>query len=358
MSSVEKSTESMLCDDNDSLVRKYLSIYHNLPIGVVSLNLHDHFIENYNPTFESYITNFIYPKGIKHNFENLIFRQDLSKFKIWCDMLVNDDVIEEVEGTELRLICIENGMSKNNIQVKIDPLYLSKDENLIILAVNNIDTYININKKIEEEKFLLEQHYVLKNKMFLDTYIEIRERILDALKTDNEDTLKTILETILPPIENLLKYYNVANYNNDESYELKKAIISQRLREKIKSMKILIVDDIRVNQIVVEKILKNFIPDIHIDIANNGQEALDKILETEYNLVFMDLMMPVMDGYEAIEKIRDPESPYHKKFLPIIALTAATLESDKERAIDIGVNAYLTKPVKSGDLIKMVEKFA
>ncbi|MBB1645880.1 response regulator [Sphingobacterium sp. UME9] len=92
--------------------------------------------------------------------------------------------------------------------------------------------------------------------------------------------------------------------------------------------------------------------DMNIEIANNGQEALD-ILERnkQIDLVLMDIMMPVMDGYEAIEKIRA-----NKKFanLPIIAVTAKAMKGDREKTIAVGANDYISKPVDVDKLISLM----
>ncbi len=92
--------------------------------------------------------------------------------------------------------------------------------------------------------------------------------------------------------------------------------------------------------------------DMNIEIANNGQEALD-ILDRndQIDLVLMDIMMPVMDGYEAIEKIRA-----NKKFanLPIIAVTAKAMKGDREKTIAVGANDYISKPVDVDKLISLM----
>ncbi|KKX52254.1 response regulator [Sphingobacterium sp. IITKGP-BTPF85] len=91
---------------------------------------------------------------------------------------------------------------------------------------------------------------------------------------------------------------------------------------------------------------------IHVEIANNGQEALDILnLENNIDLVLMDIMMPVMDGYEAIANIRK-----NKKYqeLPIIAITAKAMKGDKEKAIEAGANDYVSKPIDIDKLISLI----
>jgi CheY-like chemotaxis protein len=86
--------------------------------------------------------------------------------------------------------------------------------------------------------------------------------------------------------------------------------------------------------------------------AQNGQEALALLATRTVDLVLMDIMMPVMDGYTAIRKIRDDERIRH---LPVIALTAKALKEDREKCITAGADDYLAKPVDYDMLIGLVE---
>ncbi|WP_088653622.1 response regulator [Geofilum rhodophaeum] len=81
-----------------------------------------------------------------------------------------------------------------------------------------------------------------------------------------------------------------------------------------------------------------------IDIANNGAEAVQKVRETRYDLVLMDLMMPVMDGFEATVSIRSFEKEQNVHPTPIIGLTANTFDADREKCLAIGMDEYMAKP--------------
>jgi CheY-like chemotaxis protein/HPt (histidine-containing phosphotransfer) domain-containing protein len=112
------------------------------------------------------------------------------------------------------------------------------------------------------------------------------------------------------------------------------------------------VEDNLVNQKVVMAILRKH--GFHIDVANDGREALDQ-LETsggDYHLVLMDIQMPVLDGLETTRAIRsDPRW----QDLPIIAMTAHAMNGDRERCLQAGMNAYISKPVQPAHLVSMVE---
>ena len=93
------------------------------------------------------------------------------------------------------------------------------------------------------------------------------------------------------------------------------------------------------------------------DVAANGQEAIDALSKEEYDIVFMDCQMPVMDGYEATGEIRDTDSTVLNHRIPIIALTANAMKGDREKCLDAGMDDYLTKPIKPDELTKVLEKW-
>ena len=118
--------------------------------------------------------------------------------------------------------------------------------------------------------------------------------------------------------------------------------------------RLLLVEDNAVNQRVVLAMLRK--KDYKIDVANNGQEALEKLEHaTEpYRLILMDVQMPVLDGLETTRAIRrNPNWDY----LPIIAMTAHAMIGDRERCLQAGMNAYVSKPVQQAGLIAVIEQY-
>jgi CheY-like chemotaxis protein/signal transduction histidine kinase len=114
--------------------------------------------------------------------------------------------------------------------------------------------------------------------------------------------------------------------------------------------KILLVDDDLRNTFAMSKLLQHF--EMDVTMADNGKLALEMLDEVAgIELVIMDIMMPVMDGYEAMRRIR--ENPQFSK-LPIIALTANAMVGDREKCIDGGANDYLTKPIDTDNLLSLI----
>lgn len=158
--------------------------------------------------------------------------------------------------------------------------------------------------------------------------------------------------------------------------------------ENLASLKILVVEDTRVNQKVIQQQLKRL--GCHADCVNNGQEALDQLELMDYDLILMDCQMPVLDGYAATQIIREREQQSAKKtlsslspsdqssqegdFFPspgdivpksktpksrtiIIGLTAYAMKGDREKCLAAGMDDYLSKPVSINDLSAMLQKW-
>jgi two-component system, cell cycle response regulator DivK len=113
---------------------------------------------------------------------------------------------------------------------------------------------------------------------------------------------------------------------------------------------ILIAEDVESNFLYLKAVLSKLNATIYW--AKNGIEAVEICENNSVDLVFMDLQMPEMNGYEATEILK-------KKFptLPIVAQTAFAMSDDREKALDAGCDDYLAKPIKSKDLLSVVEKF-
>jgi CheY-like chemotaxis protein len=108
-------------------------------------------------------------------------------------------------------------------------------------------------------------------------------------------------------------------------------------------LNILLVEDNLLNQRIVTFSLKRYNHDVVI--ANNGVEAIEQFCKRKFDVILMDIMMPIMDGLEATLKIRELEkSNISEKRTPIIAFTANTMDNDREKCISFGMDDFMTKP--------------
>ena len=115
--------------------------------------------------------------------------------------------------------------------------------------------------------------------------------------------------------------------------------VTGQYETEIKPLKVLVVEDVKLNQLLIKIILEDF--KFEYDIADNGQIAIEKLQVNSYDIILMDIQMPVMNGFETTEYIR------HKMKLqiPIIALTADVTTVDVEKCKAIGMNDYASKPL-------------
>ncbi len=150
---------------------------------------------------------------------------------------------------------------------------------------------------------------------------------------------------------------NVLQKKKEEDHDTKanNAIITAHtIEEQIRNgVRILLAEDNFINQKVALKILqkKNY----SVDVVNNGKEAVKAALRQHYDLILMDVQMPIMDGYEATYELRNKLSP--KEHIPIIAMTAHAMKGDKEKCLLAGMDDYISKPIKPDDLYQLLEKW-
>ncbi len=126
-------------------------------------------------------------------------------------------------------------------------------------------------------------------------------------------------------------------------------------KESRKNLRILMVEDNPVNRKIGVISLQKM--GYTVDTAENGQEALDAAKNTGYDLIFMDIQMPYMDGYEATSNIRGGDGLITDPQLPIIAMTAHALQGDREKAIAAGMNDYITKPINPDKLLRVIKQW-
>ena len=121
-------------------------------------------------------------------------------------------------------------------------------------------------------------------------------------------------------------------------------------------MRILVAEDSPVNLKLIEKYLKD--PSFEIDTAQNGAVAVEKFQFGQYDLVLMDLQMPVMDGYAATRNMRAWETEHRKSPTPILALTAHALAEYGPRTLQAGCTAHLTKPIRKATLLDAIATYS
>ena len=118
---------------------------------------------------------------------------------------------------------------------------------------------------------------------------------------------------------------------------------------------VLVAEDNFINQKLIKQILLKY--GVKVELANNGLEAFEKRKSEHYDLIFMDIQMPVMDGVEATHEILNYEIEEELTHIPIVALTANALNGDRERFITEGLDEYIPKPIETNELLFILKKF-
>jgi two-component system, sensor histidine kinase and response regulator len=124
--------------------------------------------------------------------------------------------------------------------------------------------------------------------------------------------------------------------------------------QKFKQVRILVAEDNPMNQKLAMALLTR--AGYPAEIMENGKLVVDALKKTSYDLIFMDVQMPEMDGFEATKIIREMEG--EKKHTPIIAMTAHAMKGDRERCLKVGMDDYITKPIEPKEMFKAIEKWS
>jgi len=224
---------------------------------------------------------------------------------------------------------------------KIDAIIISHN---VSIKVNSI----TLAKKIKE-------HNKVKNIPII-CLMSIR----DKLEIGNKG-LENFTQLVNKPVKDVklisgLLYALKENYHKIVETHDKKKEVAKHQDNTLPKLKILICEDNEINMKVADIILQRL--GFIIDKAENGQEALNKVSNITYDLVLMDCMMPVMDGFEATRQIRNLERDDPKrKPVTIFALTANAGEEDKNKCLESGMNDFISKPIRKETIQELIKRW-
>ncbi len=213
----------------------------------------------------------------------------------------------------------------------------------IWLDIDNMDnTFLHIINKLD------------KNKVTIVTSFKNRKKIENLNINSNRIIYKPVTPT---KIVNAIN--SIDENSNIEDNIVKKDEIKDNQATPFNIIqfngKILIAEDNIINQKLIKQILIKY--GIEVELANNGLEAFDKVKNHKYDLILMDIQMPIMDGIEATHEILNYEKEENLKHTPIVALTANALKGDRERFMNNGLDDYLAKPIDNNELLFILKKF-
>ena len=294
------------------------------------------------------------PTNIFLEIESIFHSKIISKnisFIVDIDKTIPKYII--IDGVRIRQILfnlIGNAIKfteKGQIKLKVENIYKDDIHSKVDLIFSIEDTGIGIDEKNLENIFnAFEQqtnHDVAKyggTGLGLSICTKLVHMMNGQISVKSQKNKGSIFTVILRdiPISSI-----------EEEITSQKLLSSNIVFEKAQ---ILVVDDVEENRKLVLASLKDY--DIDLIMAQNGQEALDKLKNINVDLILMDLRMPVMDGYEAANIIKNSEK---LKNIPLIALTASVMGKDLEKVSKFGFDGYLRKPVIIDDLIVELGKY-
>ena len=154
-------------------------------------------------------------------------------------------------------------------------------------------------------------------------------------------------------LKNCLQKFYDSNNNEDKNTLITTHSIKESL---IPDLEILIVEDNKINQKMIAKIMKKL--DIRYTLAEDGLKAVEAAKAKNYHIIFMDCLMPNLDGFEATKQIRNLEKELNKTKAVIIALTANKMKDGKAKSLECGMDDFLLKPMRSQTLSQVIKKYA
>ena len=257
----------------------------------------------------------------------------------------------------------------------------------VLVADDDTDTCINVTKMLTEIGMRPEwtasgKEAVVRTKLAVDMGDEFSAYIIDWLMPDMNgiETVRRIRRLIgeSKPII-ILTAYDWAEIEEEARQAgvtafCEKPLFMSELKELLtkpmpvvekhpvsvedcKGKKILLVEDNSLNQEIAVAVLEG--AGFVVEVAGDGNIAVEKMAAAkpgQYDLVLMDVQMPIMNGYEATKRIRAMQAPYCRQ-IPIIAMTANAFEEDKALALQAGMNDYLSKPIQIEKMLKMIKRF-
>jgi CheY-like chemotaxis protein len=275
------------------------------------------------------------------------------------------------EGVSMKLN--ENGYDKINItgdSIRIKQIFLNLIENVLkfknketntlelaVLKVKENQTQIDLQFSLSfdfplpainltDEKWLLGDGMLAQLNLINSSFdISIAKKLVEL----SSSRIFASYSNNSTNIEFSLKFQKVPDEKNVQTEtKIASPILTENKVIDLKEANILLVEDNLINQKIVILSLKNLVN--NIDVANNGKEALDKFGSIKYDIILMDIQMPIMDGITATKKIREVEASTHSH-IPIIAITANALSGDKEICLAAGMNDYISKPFQIDILV-------
>ncbi|RKS97526.1 response regulator [Chryseobacterium defluvii] len=305
---------------------------------------------------------------LKYMGSKLSLNSELQKGSVfYFDIEVPYEMASHDEDEDLRLnkVLIVDDNENNRIILQHMLAYKNIDSKL---AANGMEALQILMRGERFDVILMDYH------MPVISGLETIEKIKELFNTQGEHSPLIVLHTsseehdvinsfrkeensyfLLKPIKSEELYRTLKHVAKHTEKEMSKTISSPETEKPLfePSLQVLLVDDNPVNMVLNHKMMKSLIPDAQLTEATDGLQALEQCKQKRFNLILMDVQMPVMDGIEATKQIR-LLSDYAT--IPIIGVTAGNVLGEKDKCLEAGMSDFLPKPLRQNDLLEMLKK--
>ncbi len=270
----------------------------------------------------------LYSLKDKANIDFILNKREFTDFECFGDPISLKQILLDIFNT------IENHYTERPTKVTINLRKEKEGINEIIVGIRiQIDKVIVLVDEKEPEQSLAARMISARKGTFTQEFGG-NYTVLDINLPFTNIIRETKMSTASPKIGELLQ--------------------KEKVHKELKDIKILLVEDNLINQKITLLTLKPLVSSI--DTASNGKEALDKFGTAHFDIILMDIQMPVMSGLLAAEKIRALESSTNTH-IPIIAITANAMLGDREKCISAGIDDYISKPFQPSALVEKIKKY-
>jgi signal transduction histidine kinase/CheY-like chemotaxis protein len=241
------------------------------------------------------------------------------------------------------------------------------------LVNENLETYVHAAgadlKTYTGEELLENRTFDLPDILFIDhrycsregeleRYLDLDTKIVLLTTGDKKKQIEVLqgsIDKIVYKPVNLTKTFKSLDVIYDDNKDKNESPVENMNTKIFHNLNALVAEDNSINQKLINNILTAL--GIDVTIANNGEEALELRKNEEYDIIFMDIQMPVMGGIEATKQILKYEEEQRKHHVPIVALTANALQGDREKYLNAGMDNYLSKPIEIIDLKNVIKEY-
>ena len=286
----------------------------------------------------------------------------LSKDKVDIDLLPNPDL------RDMRILIVDDNATSREILInllssmgfRVDQVCSGEDAIIVLRGASSDDPYELIfvdwqmpgMNGIDTSKAIKIDSEIIKIPKMIMLTAYGREEVAFGAEREGFDGF------LVKPVTQSILFDSVMQVFQKDDFALTKKSNSSVSEDEILNLQgvnILLVEDNVLNQEVAIGLLED--SKLNVDIANNGQEAVDMVQLKKYATILMDIQMPVMDGYTSSKTIRELGDGYDMAALPIIAMTANAMAGDKEKAIDAGMNDHVSKPIDPKQLFLALKRW-